>query len=245
VWVVEQAHDAFVAAVRFLNRTSTEEFGYYLVQVRFTHGIDGGYQVHFEVLAAPLAWENPRKSASKPVNTTKVGFLDSVHERVKPALLAAGYTSMNAHARGAYLWVRWPLDHWFQAGGGRLDIRVTKHTAAVVLYVLGFDSKAANVVGADILRAEYETSLLSALPQGTSIDWDTLGNGQRKPIRFLRDAPGGFLEGVDEAISAWAVAVATTLIEVFTASPIHDFVDRVKALIPNAGIAVDDTDDDE
>ena len=46
VWVVERARDAFVAAVRFLNRTSSDDVGYYLVQVRFTHGTSG-YQVHF------------------------------------------------------------------------------------------------------------------------------------------------------------------------------------------------------
>ena len=74
VWVVERAHDAFVAAVPFLNRTSSEDVGYYLVQVRFTHGTSDTYQVLFEVLAAPIALEKGGQEtglSKQPVNTSQ------------------------------------------------------------------------------------------------------------------------------------------------------------------------------
>jgi hypothetical protein len=98
VWVVERAHDAFVAAVRFLNRTSSDDVGYYLVQVRFTHGDSGGYQVHFEVLAAPIAWEKGGKKvgvSKKGVNVSKKVYLDSLHGRIRDGLLDAGFSSSN------------------------------------------------------------------------------------------------------------------------------------------------------
>jgi hypothetical protein len=110
VWVVERAHDAFVAAVRFLNRTASEDVGYYLVQVRFTHGHAGGFQVHFEVLAAPIAWErggNKGAVSKKGVNLSKKAYLDSVHDKIRDGLLDVGFSSSNTHARGAYLWARW------------------------------------------------------------------------------------------------------------------------------------------
>jgi hypothetical protein len=126
VWVVEHAHDVFVAAVRFLNRTSSDEVGYFLVQVRFTHGVDGGYQVHYEVLAAPIAWERPTRRTARPINTNKVGHVHALREAILPELLDLGFPSLTAHARGAYIDVRWPLDLWFRDFAKRFFVRVLR-----------------------------------------------------------------------------------------------------------------------
>ena len=80
-------YDAFVLQlVRFLNRTSSEDVGYYLVQVRFTHGPDGAYQVHFEVLAAPIVLGEERQEEScktkTPVNASRKSYLDSIHDKI-------------------------------------------------------------------------------------------------------------------------------------------------------------------
>lgn len=162
VWVVEQAHDAYVAGVRFLNRTSTDDAGYYLVQVRFTHGPAGSYQVHFEVLAAPSAWERTGKVgglAPKTPNEPKIAYLEAIHEMTKPGLLGAGFASLNTHARGAYLWIRWPTTLWYSRFARRLDIRVTKTEAMVVLYAARLEHRSANTAVMTALNDRYAATV--------------------------------------------------------------------------------------
>lgn len=243
VWVVEHAHDAFVAGVRFLNRTSTEDVGYYLVQVRFTHGVDGAYQVHFEVLAAPIAWEGSgRRASSSAVNRPKLDYLESIHSAVRPALLAAGFPSMNTHARANYLWISWPLDLWLKRYSRRLDIRVTKDLALVAVYITAFATKEANGVAAEILRGRYSTRLADMLPDGTDINWDVVGFGQRKAIRLERPG-GGYLEGDAEEVAAWSVACCTSLLEVLRTEPVDDLEQLVIDRMP--GSTISDAEADE
>jgi hypothetical protein len=171
VWVVEHAHDAFVAAVRFLNRTSSDEVGYFLVQVRFTHGAEGAYQVHYEVLAAPIAWERPTRRAARPLNMTKVGHVLALRDAIQPELLDLGFPNMNAHARGAYIWVRWPLDLWYRDYAKRLFVRVRKNSTAVAVFVNAFATRQANSEAITVLKDEYSDELAARLPPGSDIRW--------------------------------------------------------------------------
>jgi hypothetical protein len=233
VWIVEKAHDAFVAGVRFLNRTSTDEVGYYLVQVRFTTAAAGGYHVHFDVLAAPIAWEGSgrRSGGSKLANPDRVDYLEAIHDRVRQPLLDAGFSSMNTHAHGAYLWMRWPKGFWFTPYATRLDIRVTKKDAIVALYIWGFDTKAANVAAAAVLHDELGDVLAAAVPPGTDIGWDAVGSGLRKVIRL--SMPGqGYGIGDPDVAASWAEACSTAVLGTLTAHPIPDLAGRIGETVP-------------
>ena len=188
VWVVEQAHDAYVAAVRFLNRTSSDEVGYYLVQVRFTHGAAGGYQVHFEVLAAPIAWERGGKvggGGSKALNEPKVAYLDAILEGAKPSLLDAGFPSLNTHTRGSYLWISWPSTLWFRRFAPRLDIRITRTAVMVVVYVWTLPTREANSIAMGFLEERYGKLIADRIPAGSTVEWSAAGSGRREAVRVL------------------------------------------------------------
>jgi hypothetical protein len=242
VWVVERAHDAFVAAVRFLNRTSSEDVGYYLVQVRFTHGASDTYQVHFEVLAAPIAWEKggrKRGVSTKLVNSSKKTYLDAIYEKIGDALLDAGFSSANTHARGAYLWVRWPLDLWFRSFAQRLQIRANKDSMVVVVFVNAFNTKEANTAAIDVLREQYDKLLSVQLPAGSVVNWDSIGSGRRSVVRTeLADA--GYVAGDNDLAAQWSLAVATTWLNVLQENPIDDLVERVSAYVPGAQLGAGD-----
>jgi hypothetical protein len=242
VWVVERAHDAFVAAVRFLNRTSSEDVGYYLVQVRFTHGTSGSYQVHFEVLAAPIAWEKGGKKgglSKKPVNTSKKTYLDAIHEKIGDALLDAGFSSANTHARGAYLWVRWPLNLWFRSFARRLDIRANRDDMVVAVFVNAFNTKEANTAAIDVLRELYDKLLTDQLPAGSVLNWDVVGTGHRSVVR-TELVGAGYIAGDNELAAEWSLAAATTWLNVLEENPIADLEQLVAARVPGAQLGPGD-----
>lgn len=245
VWVVERAHDAFVAAVRFLNRTSSEDVGYYLVQVRFTHGPAASYQVHFEVLAAPIAWEKGGKRAGgsrRPVNASKKAYLEAIHDKIRDGLLDAGFSSSNTHARGSYLWTRWPPKLWFREFGPRLDLRANKAEMVAVVYVNGFNTKAANTAAIGILRERLDGVLQDQLPVGSILDWDVVGAGHRSLVRT--ELPGaGYTAGDNDIAAQWALAVATTWLNVLEENPITDLEKEVVARVPGAQLGAGDDDD--
>lgn len=241
VWVVEQAHDAYVAAVRFLNRTSDAEVGYYLVQVRFTHGASGAYQVHFDVLAAPNAWERG-KSPGGPriVNQTKVSYLEGIHERVKPTLLGAGFPSLNTHIRGAYLWISWPKDLWFRRFAKRLDIKVNRASTFVAVWSRTFATRQANTEAVRVLKERYSERLAKSLPPGTEVEWFAGGSGRKEVV--IARLPGAGYEGGDaEAASTWASAVVLAWLELLRSDPILDLEQQVGNILPE----VSDDDDAE
>jgi hypothetical protein len=244
VWVVEQAHDAYVAAVRFLNRTSTDEAGYYLVEVRFTHGVGGSYQVHFEVLAAPIAWERGQSGGGiKPLNEPKVVYLEAIHESVKPALLGAGFPSMNTHARGSYLWISWPSTLWFRRFSPRFDIRITRTTVMVVVYVWTFPTRAANSIAMGFLEERYSDAIAAGAPEGSLVTWAAAGSGRREAVRIERT--GGYDDGDSIEAAAWASTVALLWLELLIKDPIDDLEQRVQAALPGEEVApTAGTDDD-
>lgn len=245
VWIVEQAHEAYVAAVRFLNRTSTEDVGYYLVEVRFTHGAGGSYQVHFEVLAAPIAWERPTGSGGtiRPLNEPKVTYLEAVQEAVKPALLGAGFPSMNTHARGSYLWISWPQTLWFRRFAPRFDIRVTRSTAMVVVYVWTFPTREANSIAMGFLEERYSEALAERVPEGSLITWSAAGSGQREAVRIERS--GGYDGGDPLAAAEWASTLALLWLKLLGDDPIEDLEARVQAALPGQEVAATAEADEE
>lgn len=247
VWVVEHAHDAYVAAVRFLNRTSTDDVGYYLVEVRFTHGAADSYQVHFEVLAAPIAWERGAKGGSgvmKAVNEPKVAYLEAIFEAAKPTLLGAGFPSLNTHARGAYLWISWPSTLWFRRFAPRFDIRITKTAVMVVVYVWTFPIREANSVAMEILQSRYGEAIAQQVPEGSVVTWSAAGSGRREAVR-IECAGGGYDSGDVQEAATWATNMAMMWLDLLRSDPISDLEDQVKSALPGEEVApTGDADDD-
>jgi len=247
VWVVERAHDAFIAAVRFLNRTSSDEVGYYLVQVRFTHGPGGGHQVHFEVLAAPIAWERTGKArhgGARPANTSKIGYLEEIHELVRSGLLSAGFVSTYTHAHGSYLRITWPVDLWYRTFARWVDIKVTRSATRVCLYVSSFSSREANTAAMRILHDRYGSLIEGQVPTGTLFDWTAGGGGVREIARA--ELPGtGYVDGDAAAAAAWAGDVIVAWLTLLRSQPIENLADLVEREIPGEGALVDGVDEDE
>ena len=243
VWVVEEATDAFVAAVRFLNRTSTNAAGYYLVQVKFTHGAKGGYQVHFEVLAAPSAWERePSPGGSpKPLNMTKVTYLNAVMEGVAPRLKAAGYPNFNTHRRGAYLWVAWPPGLWWRRFGRRLIIRAVQHAARMSVYSRELGSRTRNRAAMEILREHIGKKLDASVPAGTIVKWNAAGKGVTEAVWFEREGLG-YDGGDPKEMVEWAGALAELWAQLLSKSPIPDLEQQVDARVAPLEVEVEDED---
>ena len=237
VWVVESAHEAFVAAVRFLNRTSSDEVGYYLVQVRLTHGANGGYQVHFEVLAAPMAWERTgkvRQSGARPVNDPKADYLHAILEAVRPGLEAAGFSSMNAHRSGSYLHIAWPRDLWIRQFSQWIDIKVTSNSARVPFYVRNLPTREANTAAMRIIEDRYSASVEQRMPAGTRLDWYVGGGGVREICRAQLNG-AGYVDGDPAAAAAWAEQVVLAWLDVIRSEPIMDLAEQVEASLPGQG----------
>lgn len=246
VWIVEHAHDAYVAAVRFLNRTSTEDVGYYLAEVRFTHGVDGTYQVHFEVLAAPIDWERAgrRQRSLRPVNRGRKDFLDAVMAAARPTILGAGCPSIGVHKRGTYASVRWPLDLWARDGlSRRFTVLATKADITINVIVERFQSRAANTKAVEILRSHLSEPLEQSLPAETSVVWAAGQHGHREIVRLM--TPGGWLAGDPAAAAAWVDEAVKALVGVLRSHPLMDLEALVSAELPDASVSLADGGDDE
>ena len=245
VWVVEVAHDAYVAAVRFLNRTSTEDVGYYLVQVRFTHGSGNTYQVHFEVLAAPIAWERPTARTRRPINLARVDWVRALFDTIHPGLLGAGFPSLNMHVRGNYIGVRWPKDVWIREQGRRLSVRATRGSLIVAVNLMSYASREANAVAVSILQSEIGEIVAQRMPSGSRINWGApkAQQGQREQVLIVRDDLGYTDGDVDEA-GEWITEVLGTWLAIVREFQITDLDSRV-ATIHGPSAKVDDTDDGE
>lgn len=235
VWLVEDAHDAYVAAVRFLNRTSTDEAGYYLVRVRFARAPESGFHVHFDVLAAPIAWEGSgrRGPGSRLANPEKVTFLTDVGDAIGKPLRESGFSPRPPHARGAYLRVQWPTGHWFRQLGEGFDVRVTGGATSLAIYIEKFSTKDENVAAAEILQERYQSALDSTLPSETECIWDFAGTGHRKPIKFELEGEG-YVDGDASTAAQWLVSTCRALLGVFDSDPIPDLFDEVESRVPQS-----------
>lgn len=230
VWVVEEAHEAFVAAMRFLNRTSSGDAGYFLVQVRFTHGSLGGYQVHFEVLAAPIAWEQP--AVPRRINKPKRAHARALLDELQRELPSVGFPTMNT--RGSYIWVAWPLDLWYRQYAIRLVVRVLKGSTAVVVFARSFSTREANTQAITILKDAYASDLAARVPPGSDIRWYSSKKGSL-PEAVRVELPGvGYSDGDIDETAAWVVDVCRVWLELFRERPILDLAEQVRQVLPGA-----------
>lgn len=76
------------------------------------------------------------------------------------------------------------------------------------------------------------------LPPGSVLDWDVVGAGHRSLVRT--ELPGaGYTSGDNHIAAQWALAVATTWLNVLEGNPIPDLEQQVVARVPGAQLGPD------
>ncbi len=234
VWVVEEYSEAHLAAMEFLNRTSTADVGYMLVRVRFTHGLGpNSYQVHFEVAARPndfVRRGRRRVSGSEVdgrINEQRRDYLASVLESAKPELEGLGFRGLSMHRRGSYITVRLPSSLEVSNWAG-LTIRTTQRTAAVRLHVTGFETREQNSAALDLFKERYGERLMELLPGTPGIDWHGGASGASTDYAGVELAGEGYTGGTGANAAAWAVGVCRSWLEVMRADPVTDLSSLVE-----------------
>lgn len=234
VWVVEDYSEAHLAAMEFLNRTSTADVGYMLVRVRFTHGLGPNtYQVHFEVAARPndFVRRGRRRSSGAEVtghiNEQQRGYLREVLEAASPELEGMGLRAQSMHARGAYVNVQLPasveVSNW-----GVLTLRTTRSAASVRLHMIGFETREQNSAALEVLRDRYAERLIEVLPGAPQIDWHGGASGALSDYAGIELAGEGYVGGSADRAASWAVAVCRGWLDVMRADPIADLSSLVE-----------------
>jgi hypothetical protein len=233
VWVVEDYSEAHLAALEFLNRTSTAEVGYMLVRVRFTHGTEPmNYQVHFEVAARPndFVRRGRRRASSSEVdgriNEHRRDYLASVLAEARPELEGMGFRVLSMHRRGSYFNVHLPssleVSNW-----GNLTVRTTQGAAAVRLHVTGFDTREQNSAALDVIRERYGERLTELFP-GARIDWHGGASGALTDYAGVELAGEGYAGGTASTAATWAVGVCRGWLDVMRADPISNLSSLVE-----------------
>jgi hypothetical protein len=228
VWVVEDYSEAHLAAVEFLNRTSTPDVGYMLVRVRFTHGVGANtYQVHFEIAARPNAFvRRGRRRVTGAETTGRVNdqqrdYLRAVLDVARPELEAMGLRVLRIHARGVYVDIRLPtsmdLSNW-----GHLSLRTTRSAAAMRLHMDGFETREQNSAALDVLRDRYEERLVQLLPGAPQIEWHGGASGALTDYAGVELPGAGYAGGTSNEAANWAVGVCRSWIDTMGENPISD-----------------------
>lgn len=231
VWVVEEVHPAHAAAVDFLNRTSPEDVNYFLAQVRFTHGADGGHQVFFELAAKPNIFSKQpggsSRSASRPANEPRKDYLAHVLALCEQELRAAGYPRPRMHVRGSYIETRVPIPA-LEDAGAEFKIYVTQNETAARLHIYGFDDREHSSAALDVLRDRYEAAWEAALPDVGDHEWHAGNAGARSDSVKVTLSGQGY-HGGDAAVSArWAARVGAAWLAVMKNDPIEDLAGEVE-----------------
>jgi len=231
VWVVESAHDAYVAAVRFLNRTSTDNVGYYLVQVRFTHGAGGSYQVHFEVLAAPIAWEQPQAHIASPVNPARIEWFRTLLGLLNPRLRGLGFPPATMHSHAHYIGVRWPEDIWIGKYGS-WSVRATVSRLIVSVNIFSYPTRRENATAVSILEVELGAAASARMPIGCEILWGspTGQERQRREQILVIRSDTGYASGDPTEVADWVVQVVNIWVDILRERPVADLDERVYAI---------------
>jgi hypothetical protein len=231
---VEDYSEAHLAALEFLNRTSTADIGYMLVRVRFTHGMGPtSYQVHFEVAARPndfIRRGRRRTSGSEVdgrINERRRDYLASVLEVAKPELEGMGLRVLSMHRRGSYFNVHLPSSLEVSNWAG-LTVRTTQGAAAVRLHVTGFETREQNSAALDVLRERYGERLMELLPGAQRIDWHGGASGATTDYAGVELAEGGYTGGTAANAATWAVGVCRGWLDVMRADPISDLSSLVE-----------------
>ena len=233
VWVVEDYSEAHLAAMEFLNRTSTADVGYMLVRVRFTHGVGANaYQVHFEVASRPndfVRRGRRRESggeATGRINEQRRDYLARILEAAKPELERIGYRGISLHARGSYITVRLPaaldVSNW-----AVFTVNATRAAASVRLHVTGFETGEQNSAALDVLRERYGERLSKAMPDAAQINWHG-GSGPLQDHAKVELPGAGYGVGSADETGRWAVEVCRVWLDVMRADPIADLSSLVE-----------------
>ncbi len=230
VWVTEDYSPAHVAAVEFLNRTTSDDYSYFLVQVRFAEGRDDSYQVYFELVARPNAFVKRTSSRAKSrstarVNDAKLEYLRSVLEAGRSRFEALKYSSVRMHTYGSYIEMRLPiasLDAW----NARFKVYATKGDTTVRLHITS-DSPESNYAAIELLRQRYGDQWSSTLADLGEIEWHASPGADSDCVRMV--LPGvGYSGGSPDESAAWATRVAEAWIQPMLADPIADLDTEVE-----------------
>lgn len=230
VWVTEDYSPAHVAAIEFLNRTSSEDFGYFLVQVRFAEGRDDSYQVYFELVSRPNAFVKRSTSrrkgqATAPVNESRRSYLASVLAAARSQFEALGYSSVRMHTRGSYIEMRLPiasLDAW----GARFKVYANKTETTVRLH-LASDNAEANYAALELIRKQYGNEWSERLADLGEIEWHASPGAESDCVRMV--LPGvGYNGGSVEQSAAWALRIAEAWLKPMKGNPIMDLEAEVQ-----------------
>jgi hypothetical protein len=246
VWVVEEASAAHIAAVEFLNRVSDDTVGFVLVRCRFTRGADAVFQVHFEPLARPNSFTKDSRrrrgaiadsAGSTPASRgPRKAFLDAVLPYVREPLLQAGFLSMNVHATGSYIWVRWPADVWIAAAcSGYLHLRVTRAHASVNVHVNTFDTREANAAALDVMHDVYGPGLEDRLSADVRIVWHAGLGPESDRVSIIRDGEG-YEDGDASRIGDWLATTSGIWLGLLRERPVLNLADEVADRLARTGV---------
>jgi hypothetical protein len=249
VWVVEDYSEAHLAAMEFLNRTSTADVGYMLVRVRFTHGVGpNSYQVHFEVAARPNDFVRrgrhrvPGGEVTRRINEPRRDYLREVLEAARSGVETIGLRGISMHARGAYVNMRLPssldVSNW-----GLLTLRATRSAAAVRLHMRAFETREQNSAALDVLRDRYGERLAGVLSEGP-VEWHGGASGALSDWAGVELAGAGYASGSAEEAATWAIGVCRSWVDAMRDDPITDLSSLVEDWVVHHEEASTDFDTD-
>lgn len=172
IWVVEHASDAHRAAVEFLNRTtaSDAEYGYALVQVRFTRAGADQYQVFLDVIERPNDFVREHRSGARGTSPERRQFLLELHRSISDALLDAGWADVEMVHGGSAIRLHYPVESEL-AGLGYVHVRTHRSFSYVHIYVSGYDDPDDNRAVIAALRERYGDIFEEELPEDAEVEW--------------------------------------------------------------------------
>lgn len=228
VWIVEEATDAHVAAVEFLNRTSSSEVGYALLVVRFAQAPHGGYYVHPDVLARPNAWVHTGSQTTRRRATPeRLAFLDELHQHVNEPLQEAGWSYTGPGAAKPYIRLRLPQGHPLQRSNAVLRAAPDELTFRFNVRAGSLD---ASIQAVALLRERYADHLDAALPTGTQVQWHTgrqRANAATDQITIAHP-DGGYQELGPQEAAEWAVQVGRTWVRLLLDDPPNGLLEQAR-----------------
>lgn len=228
VWVVEEATDAHVAAVDFLNRTGNGETGYALLVVRFAPAPQGRYYVDADVLARPNEWVQPATPTSPGRGTPeRAAFLQAVHERVDEPLRAAGWAWTRSSTAKPHIRLRLPREHPLERSFATLRASPTEFAFRFNVIV---GSLEASVRAVALLKERYGDRLAEAMPEGTEIRWHSgADRANAANDRITVAHPDGGYRDLDSGDAAdWAVSVCGSWVRVQAEDPPYGLLDQAR-----------------
>lgn len=237
IWVVEDYSAAHVAAIEFLNRTSTTEVGYVLTRVRFTPG-PGVVQVHFEIVSRPNEFVRRRQrrlsgtsAQASAVNEDKKSFLASVLEALTPVLAAAGFKHVRMHTRGAYIEMRFPPEMDLDSWGCKLFFRAKRDEIILDLNVPGFDSREENGAAIEALSELFAASFEEVVPTQDSLEWHRTGAYAQSDSVGVVHRGLGYKGGSADEAAQWAGRIAVGWLDALRRDPISDLAALVAEML--------------